>query len=736
MASVSAELEASRADVLGLRRRLSESEGTVSRHLQDLAEVASRSRAFAERLAGAKNRAAVVAGEMSTGWRDCLEQEVMVMASVEVLESLLGDFKAAESRLGELEAQKKAEEEGRVERVTAVYEAKLVEQKAQLEGRLNERVMAYEKTMRDVEAKYAALLEAAESRHVAAAERCERLVAREAELVDEMEAKDVKILGLESDLVAVRMTAAETQVELESLNRRMVEREEAEGAEEGRNTRRSSASEMEEKARKYPELKAIAFDLKSRLRKRAELLESSMKENRRLRRIVHENERRAKGFLEELERLRRQIVEKKGAIKKLEAVARSLPVRHVGARPCDYDAPPETRKSPRRPRSVEWSCKDCGHEVAPDVLGRAEVDLGVGEEVVEGKEKEEGEECVGVAVGTAAEPGATLNTVVTSATQLHDVKASVPQEVRCVSGKLMSVPPCWKQQSMPGGVGGVSSLVTSIEVTIRELSKCLESQRQASVMAEDATYSLDADDGALTNTQDVNDTLSVTSDGGSLSVSASSLSRQSSYRCSERGVSSVAVGVAPRKKSLTPNPGAIGDLQEHISRCARELSSLCFALMQELTKPEAASGNVDAGSGVMVGAECGSSDHRRARAIISRTVKCVSALLEQKGGDEVLSCVVSDLREALRLLGPGRLNSPRQSHQGDSASNSCRSRSSGGATARKPTVTTSSSCSCQQRCSRVINTVEELTAMLNSTASVLSESAVQTRRQPHESGSP
>uniref|UniRef100_A0A5K3FYG0 DUF5741 domain-containing protein n=1 Tax=Mesocestoides corti TaxID=53468 RepID=A0A5K3FYG0_MESCO len=180
----------------------------------------------------------------------------------------------------------------------------------------------------------------------------------------------------------------------------------------------------------------------------------------------------------------------------------------------------------------------------------------------------------------------------------------------------------------------------------------------------------------------------------------------------------------------------------------------------------------------MVGAECGSSDHRRARAIISRTVKCVSALLEQKGvssdvylmsyyagvsmsswghactrqrggkeaignlwtctfqGDEVLSCVVSDLREALRLLGPGRLNSPRQSHQGDSASNSCRSRSSGGATARKPTVTTSSSCSCQQRCSRVINTVEELTAMLNSTASVLSESAVQTRRQPHESGSP
>uniref|UniRef100_A0A5K3FXS9 SRCR domain-containing protein n=1 Tax=Mesocestoides corti TaxID=53468 RepID=A0A5K3FXS9_MESCO len=58
-------------------------------------------------------------------------------------------------------------------------------------------------------------------------------------------------------------------------------------------------------------------------------------------------------------------------------------------------------------RSVEWSCKESGHDVGPDVFGRAVVDLGVGEEVAEGKEKEEGEECVGVAVGTAAEPGAT-----------------------------------------------------------------------------------------------------------------------------------------------------------------------------------------------------------------------------------------------------------------------------------------------------------------------------------------
>uniref|UniRef100_A0A5K3FWC5 DUF5741 domain-containing protein n=1 Tax=Mesocestoides corti TaxID=53468 RepID=A0A5K3FWC5_MESCO len=229
--------------------------------------------------------------------------------------------------------------------------------------------------MRDAEAKNAALLEVAESRLAAAEERRERLVAREVELLDEMEAKDVKILVLENNLQAVLMTAAETQVELESLSRRMVELEEAA---EGRNSRRSSASDMEEKARKYSELKAVAFKLKSRLHKRTELLESSMKENRHLRRIAHENERRAKGFLEELERLRRQIVKKNAVIKKLMAVVRSLPVRHFGARPCE-DAPHETHKPPRRARSVESSCKGSGHEVAPDV----------------------GEECVGVAVATA-----------------------------------------------------------------------------------------------------------------------------------------------------------------------------------------------------------------------------------------------------------------------------------------------------------------------------------------------
>uniref|UniRef100_A0A5K3FXD2 PCRF domain-containing protein n=1 Tax=Mesocestoides corti TaxID=53468 RepID=A0A5K3FXD2_MESCO len=64
-----------------------------------------------------------------------------------------------------------------------------------------------------------------------AEENCERLVALEVELLDEMEANDMEILILESGLEAVFTTAAEAQVELES-----------------------------EKARKYPELIVAVFD--------------------------------------------------------------------------------------------------------------------------------------------------------------------------------------------------------------------------------------------------------------------------------------------------------------------------------------------------------------------------------------------------------------------------------------------------------------------------------------------
>ncbi len=101
-----------------------------------------------------------------------------------------------------------------------------------------------------------------------AEEQGKLLRAREIELAEELEAKETQVTDLESDLEAVRMTAAETQVELERLNRRAQEAEATAAA--AAKEEAASSSQMEERARKYPELKAVAFDLKARLVKRAE----------------------------------------------------------------------------------------------------------------------------------------------------------------------------------------------------------------------------------------------------------------------------------------------------------------------------------------------------------------------------------------------------------------------------------------------------------------------------------
>ena len=164
--------------------------------------------------------------------------------------------------------------------------------------------------------------------------QCQNLMLREAELVAEVESKEAQAVSLEAEIASVRMTAAETQVAFDRLTRRIMEIEKAEETNGGGTVTRGTNTsmmggdeeEMEEmrtRARKYPELKVIAFELKERLERRAELLEKSMRETRRLKRMVLEDERRAKGFLEELERMRKQILAKNAIIKKLEMVALS-----------------------------------------------------------------------------------------------------------------------------------------------------------------------------------------------------------------------------------------------------------------------------------------------------------------------------------------------------------------------------------------------------------------------------
>ena len=168
----------------------------------------------------------------------------------------------------------------------------------------------------------------------AAESQCQNLMLREAELVAEVESKEAQAVSLEAEIASVRMTAAETQVALDRLTRRIMEIEKTEATDVGGTVTRGTNTsmmggvevameEMRTRARKYPELKAIAFKLKDRLERRAELLEKSMNETQRLKRMVLEDERRAKGFLDELERMRKQILAKNAIIKKLEKVALS-----------------------------------------------------------------------------------------------------------------------------------------------------------------------------------------------------------------------------------------------------------------------------------------------------------------------------------------------------------------------------------------------------------------------------
>ncbi|VDO04199.1 unnamed protein product [Rodentolepis nana] len=69
-------------------------------------------------------------------------------------------------------------------------------------------------------------------------------------------------------------------------------------------TKRTVGEELVKRAKKYPELKVIANDLKLRLVKNAELLEHSVAEAKRLRKIIHANDSKSNELLEELERLR------------------------------------------------------------------------------------------------------------------------------------------------------------------------------------------------------------------------------------------------------------------------------------------------------------------------------------------------------------------------------------------------------------------------------------------------
>ncbi|EUB55906.1 Uveal autoantigen with coiled-coil domains and [Echinococcus granulosus] len=213
-----------------------------------------------------------------------------------------------EGRIQSAVEERKEEEENRVQHLTSSFEVK---------------VNGLEEEMQ----KQVEMLYMDGNAHFPDEERCETLAFREQELNAELETKEAELEHLRQDYQTL-------QAEVDILRCRAM------------NAERAISEELAEKARKYPELKAIAMDLKSRLFKRAELLEHSLNEAKRLRRIIRENDARAKEFLEELERLRMQILAKNSSIRQLERLAQQCSGGRVKPSPSGRKSEPDLPKSP------------------------------------------------------------------------------------------------------------------------------------------------------------------------------------------------------------------------------------------------------------------------------------------------------------------------------------------------------------------------------------------------------
>ncbi|VDM32245.1 unnamed protein product [Hydatigera taeniaeformis] len=534
-----------------------------------------------------------------------------------------------------------------------------------------------------------------------AEDQCQHLLVHQEELMVEIDTKDVRIVSLEADLESVRMTAAETQVELDTLRRQLMDAEKITAAVATNTTTVADDDSgemdeiMREKARKYPELKAIAFDLKARLAKRAELLEASTKETKRLKRIVMDDERRAKGFLEELERLRQQILVKNALIKKLEKLALSC----------------HSNGSSAAGGGAEPSLPNSAATVLGSRGGKEDNEANAGTSATRGDDASPLEDRRGVNVSQS--PQFQLHPAEDIAVSSCPMNGSADEgdaddgrrgvtlfrgrryapvvSVPAVVGTAASTSPVSpsKAYSLPQCVDGMSSLVANIEATVRELSTRLESQHITSIAAE----------GQVGETsQQV-----ITSVDTSISL-MDELTLPSTTTPSSLSVS-------------FPDPtqpfAAIADLQDYLSRCAGQLTSLFASLMQQL---ESLLTSVQASN---TAGECTLRDHARARKLIHHSLNHFNALLNRHPTNTLVSYVVETLTQALHLLQHTAAASPTTL----SASHGSNGRGKAAEPSPPAVVTTTTSacsCSCRRRCGKMAVSVQELTALLTSTANVIS----------------
>ncbi|VDL60783.1 unnamed protein product [Hymenolepis diminuta] len=196
------------------------------------------------------------------------------------------------------EGKRKQEEEERLCNLNESYEIKMNDMKNELQKKVEQ----YENKVEELEMRYENLREKLESQSFLCEESCKNYAYREKKLIAKLKAKAAESENLKESISTL-------QAEADILRRKVAY------------TERAVDEELVKRARKYPELKAIANDLKQRLVKRAELLEHSVAEAKRLRKIIHANDSKSNELLEELERLRAIIVVKNSKIQQLESLA-------------------------------------------------------------------------------------------------------------------------------------------------------------------------------------------------------------------------------------------------------------------------------------------------------------------------------------------------------------------------------------------------------------------------------
>uniref|UniRef100_A0A0R3TYD0 DUF5741 domain-containing protein n=1 Tax=Rodentolepis nana TaxID=102285 RepID=A0A0R3TYD0_RODNA len=525
------------------------------------------------------------------------------------------------------------------------------EKNVALDAQIKDMLEQHKANLQSAHHKYKSLLEVADSRFAEMAEQYQLLVTERDNLKADLAACKEEKLTLQSDLEMARIVSANAQMNLGAFL------EDAPVCGE-----KEDLGVIRQKARKYPQLKALAFSLKSKLEKRSTSLHGANKENARLKVILGENEKRVQGFIQELERLRQQILVKNQVIKKLESAVRESNIEHPVSSVNEISTPENPRMA-----STDFH-SPCSFNLGPT-------------------------SCM-------------------------------------IDGEIFD------SHSLPEHLNGVNSLVEDIGATVREISVCMDAafaECRGERCHDDTSASLADQMSDLSTDTPSSLTVSLTDDAPQLSTARNvsamavafflkmmlyvgSLSVFFRYVVVGRHLVDIGTELCQvcdgnfwflRELGFFVENKNVPDRLNHL---VFKLSTFWSAMTHELQALVSAVQSTANNVG-----ECGCEDHTRARKLIRRSIEALGNLYSRHPANLLISHVLESLSEALELL--HRQNSSSSSANRTESASASHQQEPGEAapTAVSNTVppqqadhSSSCSCSCRRRCSRMAASVQGL----------------------------